>query len=105
MKKKLESDVLDLETALEHANAANAETQVNKPNTIDTFQYRYTFCYGLPCVTIMIFQKSIKKYQQSLREAQARLEEEARAKEIAHDMLINNDRRAHANQVGHCAAL
>jgi len=29
MKKKLESDVLDLETALEHANAANAETQVN----------------------------------------------------------------------------
>jgi hypothetical protein len=28
MKKKLESDVLDLETALEHANAANAETQV-----------------------------------------------------------------------------
>jgi hypothetical protein len=29
MKKKLESDVLDLETALEHANAANAETQVH----------------------------------------------------------------------------
>ena len=28
MKKKLESDVLDLETALEHANAANSEIQV-----------------------------------------------------------------------------
>merc|ERR1719397_1683733 len=27
MKKKLESDVLDLDTSLEHANAANAETQ------------------------------------------------------------------------------
>ena len=38
MKKKLETDVCDLETALEHANAANAETQ-----------------------------RSIKKYQQSLR--------------------------------------
>jgi hypothetical protein len=30
---------------------------------------------------------------------QAVLEEEARAKEIAHDALINNERRAHANQV------
>merc|ERR1719483_448647 len=29
MKKKLEIDVLDLETGLEHANAANAETQKN----------------------------------------------------------------------------
>jgi hypothetical protein len=45
------------------------------------------------------FQKSIKKYQQSLREVQARLEEETRSKEIAHDALINNERRAHANQV------
>ena len=43
MKKKLESDVVDLETALEHANAANMESQ-----------------------------KAIKKYQQGLREAQAR---------------------------------
>ena len=39
MKKKLETDVLDLDNALEHANAANAETQ-----------------------------KQIKKYQQSLRD-------------------------------------
>ncbi len=44
-------------------------------------------------------QKSIKKYQQSLREVQARLEEESRSKEIAHDALINNERRAHANKV------
>ena len=48
---------------------------------------------------LSLAQKSIKKYQQSLREVQARLEEEARAKEAAHDLLINNDRRAHANQV------
>jgi hypothetical protein len=30
---------------------------------------------------------------------QVRLEEEGRANEIAHDALINNERRAHANQV------
>jgi len=71
MKKKLETDVCDLETALEHANAANAETQ-----------------------------RSIKKYQQSLREVQARYEEECRAKQVAHDNLISADRRAHANQNG-----
>merc|ERR1719435_320003 len=47
MKKKLESDVLDLETALEHANAANAESQ-----------------------------KNIKTIQIRLREVQVRLEEE-----------------------------
>ena len=41
-RKKLECDVLDLETALEHANAANLESQ-----------------------------KSIKKLQLNLREAQA----------------------------------
>jgi hypothetical protein len=28
-----------------------------------------------------------------------RLEEEARAKEISHDALINNERQAHADQV------
>merc|ERR1719305_1467531 len=67
MKKKLETDVCDLEPA----NAANAETQ-----------------------------RSIKKYQQSLREVQARYEEECRAKQIAHDNLISADRRAHANQNG-----
>merc|ERR1711973_1058969 len=69
MKKKLETDVLDLETALEHANAANAETQ-----------------------------KTIKKYQQTLRDTQARLEDAQRAKEVAHDNLILADRKAHANQ-------
>merc|ERR1739844_693779 len=69
MKKKLETDVLDLDTSLEHANAANAETQ-----------------------------KNIKKYHDSIRDAQAKLEEEQRAKEVAHDHLIAADRKAHANQ-------
>merc|ERR1712051_47078 len=69
MKKKLESDVLDLEGNLEHANAANSETQ-----------------------------RTIKNYQMGLREAQAKLEEQARAKELAHDELINADRKANSNQ-------
>merc|ERR1719384_1222072 len=69
MKKKLETDVLDLDTALEHANAANADTQ-----------------------------KVIKKYQLSLREVQVRLEDAQRAKDVAHDNLIAADRKAHANQ-------
>merc|ERR1712212_956011 len=69
MKKKLETDVCDLETALEHANAANMESQ-----------------------------KNIKIVQNRLREVQAKFEEESRAKEIARDSLLSADRRAHANQ-------
>merc|ERR1711936_392426 len=69
MKKKLECDVGDLDTSLEHANAANQETQ-----------------------------KTIKKYHLSIRDAQTKLEDEQRAKELAHDHLIAADRKAHANQ-------
>merc|ERR1719297_347776 len=69
MKKKLEADVLDLHTALEHANAANAESQ-----------------------------RQIKVIQQRLREVQAKYEEESRAKSIAQDNLIAADRRCNANQ-------
>merc|ERR1719288_130720 len=69
MKKKLETDVLDLETALDHANAANSETQ-----------------------------KNIKKYHLSIRESQTKLEDAQRAKDVAHDNLIAADRKAHANQ-------
>merc|ERR1711983_32858 len=69
MKKKLESDVNELEVALEHANAANQETQ-----------------------------KSIKKYHQSIREAQARLEDEQRTKEVLRDELLGAERRANTNQ-------
>ena len=69
MKKKLEADVLELETSLEHANAANQETQ-----------------------------KTIKRYHQQIRDSQARLEDEQRAKEVARDQLIAADRRAHSMQ-------
>ena len=69
MKKKLEGDVLDLDCSLEHANAANAETQRN-----------------------------IKVYQLGLREAQAKLEGESAGKEHAHDALIDADRKCNSNQ-------
>merc|ERR1712059_81158 len=69
MKKKLDSDVIDLGVALEHANAANAESQRN-----------------------------IRIIQESIRSVQKRLEEENRAKAIAQDNLITADRRANANQ-------
>merc|ERR1711994_355700 len=69
MKKKLEGDVIDLDCSLEHANAANAETQRN-----------------------------IKTYQLGLREAQSKLEAEQVAKERAHDALINANRKCNSNQ-------
>merc|ERR1712241_1402225 len=69
MKKKLEADVGELEVALEHANAANMETQ-----------------------------KTIKKYHEQIRGAQGKLEEEQRAKDVARDNLIAADRRAPSAQ-------
>merc|ERR1711862_196835 len=65
----LESDVGELEIALEHSNANNQDTQ-----------------------------KNIKKYQQQIREAQAKLEDEQRAKEVARDALVAGERKAHAMQ-------
>merc|ERR1712193_15808 len=53
MKKKLEADVTELEMSLEHANAANQETQ-----------------------------KTIKRYHLQIREAQTKLEDEQRVKEV-----------------------
>merc|ERR1711992_454756 len=69
MKKKLESDVCDLGVALEHANAANAESQRN-----------------------------IKRIQTTIREVQAKYEDEVRAKTAAQDALIAAERRVNANQ-------
>merc|ERR1712115_203567 len=69
MKKKLDSDVVDLGVALEHANAANAESQRN-----------------------------ISLIQGNIRNVQKRFEEESRAKAVATDNLISADRRANANQ-------
>merc|ERR1712113_869220 len=69
MKKKLESDVTELEMSLEHANAANQETQ-----------------------------KTIKRYHQQIREAQSKLEDEQRGKEVARDQLIAAERKANSVQ-------
>merc|ERR1711894_803230 len=56
MKKKLESDVGELEVSLDHANAANIETQ-----------------------------KVIKRYHTQIRDVLSKLEEEQRAKEVCRD--------------------
>jgi myosin protein heavy chain/myosin heavy chain 6/7 len=69
MKKKLESDVTELEMALDHVNAASIENQ-----------------------------KVIKRYHQQIREAQEKLEDEQRLKETVRDQLIANERRAHSMQ-------
>merc|ERR1711860_75270 len=68
-KGKLEADVNELEVALEHANAANHETQ-----------------------------KAIKRYHQNIRDAQTKLEDEQRTKEIVRDELLGAERRANSNQ-------
>merc|ERR1712045_473457 len=59
----------ELETALEHANAANADTQ-----------------------------KTIKRYHQNIREAQSKLEDEQRTKEVVRDQLLSGERRANSAQ-------
>merc|ERR1719430_20774 len=69
MKKKLEADVVDLGVALEHANAANAESQ-----------------------------RQIKFMQGNIRIIQEKYEEETRAKAAAQDNLLAADRRANSNQ-------
>merc|ERR1719483_1187191 len=69
MKKKLETDVLDLETGLEHANAANAETQ-----------------------------KTIQKYSLQVRDVQAKPEQESHAKAAAHDALVTAEQKCNANR-------
>merc|ERR1719312_110789 len=43
-------------------------------------------------------QRTIKKYHESIRQSQAKLEDEQRAKDIARDALIAADRKAHSMQ-------
>merc|ERR1712212_40957 len=64
-KKKLESDVGELEIALDHSNANNADTQ-----------------------------KAIKTYQAQIRDAAAKLDDEQRAKELARDTLVASEKKA-----------
>merc|ERR1719297_429290 len=69
MKKKLETDVADLETGLDHANASNMETQ-----------------------------KTIQKYGLQVREIQTKLEQESHNKSAAHENLVAAERRCNANK-------
>merc|ERR1712156_167991 len=69
MKKKLEADVAELDVSLEHSNAANIETQ-----------------------------KTIKQYHSKIRDAQAKLEDEQRAKEVTRDHLLACERKANSAQ-------
>ena len=69
MKKKLESDVTELDVSLEHANSANQE-----------------------------ITKTIKRYHQQIRDGQNSLEEEQRLKEASRDHLIAAERKAHTLQ-------
>merc|ERR1711992_239813 len=69
MKKKLEADVAELDVSLEHANTANVETQ-----------------------------KTIKQYHSTIRDAQAKLEAEQRAKEVTRDGLLAAERKANSTQ-------
>merc|ERR1711962_262428 len=69
MKKKLETDVMELDLALEAANAGALETQ-----------------------------STIKKYQNQVRDAQVKVDEEARMKGVAQDAKVNADRKAGAMQ-------
>ncbi|MFH4977395.1 hypothetical protein AB6A40_004104 [Gnathostoma spinigerum] len=65
IKKKLESDINDLEIALDHANKANADAQ-----------------------------KVIKRYQEQVRELQLQIEEEQRQKEDLMEQLQSTQKRA-----------
>jgi myosin heavy chain 6/7 len=69
MKKKLETDVVELETGLDYARAAQQESA-----------------------------KVIAQVQGKMRDVVARTEEEAQAKERARDHLLAADRRAHAHK-------
>jgi len=69
IKKKLELDINELDSALDHANLANAE-----------------------------LQKNIKLYQDRIREKTLQLETEQQAKDTAKDYLLTAERRAHSAQ-------
>merc|ERR1739844_29933 len=69
MQAALETEVGELEIALEHSNANNVETQ-----------------------------KAIKKYQVQIRDAATKLADEQRAKAIARDTLVASEKKAHGLQ-------
>merc|ERR1719464_349535 len=69
LRKKLELDIGELDSALDHANMANME-----------------------------LQKSIKNYQDKTRDKTVQYESEQQAKDVAKDYLMTAERRAHSAQ-------
>merc|ERR550539_1369795 len=69
MRKRLELDICELDSALEHANLAN-----------------------------MDLQKNIKNYQDRTKEKMMQYEDEQRAKDIARDIMLNAERRSNTMQ-------
>ena len=69
MRKKLELDINELESALDHANMANME-----------------------------LQKSIKLYQERIKDKTMQFEAEQVAKDRARDYMLNAERKAHSSQ-------
>ena len=69
MRKRLEADIQELDSALEHANATNQENQ-----------------------------KNIMRYQDGIRNSQLRYDDEQKLKAIARENLLNAERRAHGFQ-------
>ena len=69
IKKKLELDIAELESATEHASMANME-----------------------------LQRNLKGYQDRQKEWNLRFEEEQRAKDAARDAMLNSERRANTLQ-------
>ena len=65
----MEADINELDIALEHANGSNAEAQ-----------------------------RTIKKYQSQIKEAQSNLEHEQIQRDKMRESLIQSERRAHAVQ-------
>merc|ERR1711899_38841 len=47
---------------------------------------------------MLILKKTIKRYHQQIREAQSKLEEEQRTKEVVRDALLSGERRANSAQ-------
>uniref|UniRef100_F1KQ55 Myosin-3 n=1 Tax=Ascaris suum TaxID=6253 RepID=F1KQ55_ASCSU len=88
IKKKLEQDINELEIALDHANKANADAQ----KTIKRYQEQVRE------LQLQIEdeqrQKTIKRYQEQVRELQLQIEDEQRQKEDLVEQLTATQKRA-----------
>merc|ERR1719278_765455 len=52
----------------------------------------------MPMLQTKKLKKTIKRYHQQIRESQAKLEDEVRAKEVVRDQLLASERKAHSVQ-------